>query len=332
MEAIVAILFVGMYLMMVIAAILLLWLHLSSSRNQNHNDDLETMEEGEDDSPIIDESGVSITEIDRYESANHETDENENNLGEVDEDDDGASKQVGIVHRWWRRWKLRRQAALDYDNARGTSHLRMIEVAQKNIHKRIRSQERELRNFKNRKSKLEEKRKAEYLAQLRVYLVNQRLDEVQGIGPRLKRRILQQVFRGSLQDLHLAHRVVGVGESKQHAISMWVHRYQQEMPTLLRTDFPGKEAIRIKYRDHIQRLEEQIRQIRRKRHELVDLLSLVRHKTSGFPQLRKKDFVRALIDDEIYPEDIERYLQGLFPPWEPMPDWFRQVVDEGRPQ
>ena len=39
-------------------------------------------------------------------------------------------------------------------------------------------------------------------------------------------------------------------------------------------------------------------------------------------------FIRAMLNPEASQPDLDRFLQGVFPAWEPMPQWFKQLVSE----
>lgn len=258
---------------------------------------------------------------------------NINDVANGDEEDAEVARPSNVVQRWLRRRHLRRQAILDYKNARGTSHLEMLRTAMRNVRRRREQYEHTIKSLKSRKSTLERERQAELVAQLQSYLVRYRLDEARGIGTKLKQRIVRQVFRGRLEDLYQTQRVVvGVGQSKQYAINSWVTYYKQRLPRLLQEDFPGKGEIIANYREVLLGIAGQIKRLEAQRQTLMELESRVNQKTTLFSQVHKQDLIQALLEEEDYSEEIELYLQGLFAPWEPMPDWFRQALEEGRTQ
>ena len=246
--------------------------------------------------------------------------------------DPSPAQPLSLLQKLVRRWKLRRQARLDYENARGTNHLRIIQSALEHIRKKQKAYKRELQDLAGRQQRLDKQRQAALVNQLHTHLVRDRLDEIKGIGPKLKHRILQQVWRGHLQDLRFAYRVDGVGETKQRAINRWMRRYQRQTPRLLEHDFPGKAATVDWYREEIRRTEHQIRQMEDAREGLRKLQIETARRTAEFSRIRKRDFVRALREKGAYPAHLERYVHGLFTPWEPMPAWFRRVIEEGRPE
>jgi hypothetical protein len=40
-----------------------------------------------------------------------------------------------------------------------------------------------------------------------------------------------------------------------------------------------------------------------------------------------RDFIDALETPNAKPERVNEYIQGAFPEWEPVPSWFREIVN-----
>jgi hypothetical protein len=44
-------------------------------------------------------------------------------------------------------------------------------------------------------------------------------------------------------------------------------------------------------------------------------------------QVTSNAFYRALQSPDNFSEAVEHYLRGVFAEWEPVPDWFREIVE-----
>lgn len=154
--------------------------------------------------------------------------------------------------------RLRSRARHDYRIARGTQHLRQLKTPLSKLERDIRATQDEIRTTKRELDDLKSRR-TDYLRQaLCRHLVNHRLTEVDGIGPRLSKRIVRHCFRGDLHDLRYAERVSRVGPARQSAIVRWVRARESELPRLTKGPFPGKEGVEEKYRAKMAPLERRL--------------------------------------------------------------------------
>lgn len=163
---------------------------------------------------------------------------------------------------------------------------------------------------------------------LSEHLVKQHLTDVHGIGPTLRDRILRYVFRGSLRDLDYAYRVSGIGPNLQRAISTWVRRYLDEFPRLLSADFPGKADISHDHERRVAALKEECEREQAKVERLDALYQKAHTAAQKLGAIRLWHFRRALQGRGEGNAVPSWYLQGVYPAWEPMPEWFETLLNE----
>ena len=148
-----------------------------------------------------------------------------------------------IVRESW----IRTQAREDYMRSRGTYHAREMRTAirrHRSALKPLVDQQRELRD---RLAQMGKKETKELERKLTIALVNESFLKIPGIGPKLKDRIVQACFDGTLESLLRANQVHGVGQEKELAIRTWVHQMKRGFRSRLDGDFAGKALILEKY-------------------------------------------------------------------------------------
>jgi len=235
-----------------------------------------------------------------------------------------------------REYSLRRYARMEYEQARGTAHRRLLEEVLRQRKQReselvlaLERQEEKLTDLKHAKNE-------ELRAALTEWIVNDRLTEVNGIGETLALQIRTKVFRGNLSDLHQAHQVPGISVNRQAAIDTWIHFYESKFTDLERWSYPRKETIEQNYhqklseqRDLIAEIGEQLAAVRTDIVEIDSVLALLSKISeadlaASLIQSSKEQFARdgALLDD------IDGYFRGLFADWETVPDWFQELIAE----
>jgi hypothetical protein len=151
---------------------------------------------------------------------------------------------------------------------------------------------------------------------------------VEGVGPRLQRRIIGQCFRGSLQDLRHAEQVSGVGPTRQAAIMRWVRARERELPHLLKGPFPGKNRVEKEYRAKVAPLEGRLDQARTVLEERETLRNSVKATTDKLRSVQVPDFRKALRPSSSDHPVPDWYLTGAYPAWESPPDWFVTLLSE----
>lgn len=125
--------------------------------------------------------------------------------------------------------KLRQQARIDYQQARGTAHKQLLQAAAKNLQQQQQTQQRTIHTAQAKISQLQTTQSRLLKDAFLDHLVHERLTEIPGIGERRKAEILQKVYKGKLTDLRLAHLLPGIGDQTQAAINKWVNYYQQHL-------------------------------------------------------------------------------------------------------
>lgn len=225
---------------------------------------------------------------------------------------------------------LERQARLDYLNARGTAHLRMLRTAKANLEKKISQLDAEIASCRANESDLESRRADELRRALETHIVESRFREVPELGPSLRTMVIYQVFRGRLTDLKNAHRVQGIGQTRQAYISQWVDNYVSLLPELVKRDFPAKDRINDSYKREIYPIRYRRRELEAQKTILEELMGRANVEIDRLAQFKPIDFRKSLQDPNSARDGLEDYLRGCFSEWEPIPEWFRQIVEMGK--
>jgi hypothetical protein len=223
--------------------------------------------------------------------------------------------------------ELAKQARLDYQQARGTAHLKLLATAIAHREKPRKECEQSLFTAQKEQATVENKQATELDQALARNLIRTRLMEVPGIGAVLCVRILTYGFYGRLSDLNHLN-IEGVGEARQQAIQAWVTRYQQRWSELLQGEFAGKAEILQRYAPDHQRLGDAITSVQAKLAEIDRQLERPKSEVAKLKAVREADFERTLRGRAQATPDMDCYLRGVFAEWEPMPDWFRDLVEE----
>jgi hypothetical protein len=224
--------------------------------------------------------------------------------------------------------RLRNRAQHDYRVARGTQHLKQLKDPLSRLERDIQATRQEIRTVKRRLSDLADKRERDLKEALSRYLVTRRLTEVDGIGPRLRDRIIRHSFRGKLQDLHHAERVSGVGPTRQNAIMRWVRAREREFPALMKASFPRKEEITAEYEAKTASLERKLNRARKALEEKEALHESVSAAVNKLRSVHMSHFKKALRQSTSDQPVPNWYIEGVFPAWESAPDWFVTLLKE----
>jgi hypothetical protein len=223
--------------------------------------------------------------------------------------------------------RLDSRAKHDYRVARGTQHRKQLERPLLELTRDIIATEEESQRAKRALSQLGRTRRLELRGALCRYLVTERLTEVHGIGPRLQQRIMKECFRGDIRDLRHAEKLSNIGPTRQAALSRWVQARERELPRLLETTFPGKEAIIKRYRDRKTALEKRLDRAREQlaqKRALQDPAETARNKLKSVHVSDFRKALRASSPDSHVPD---WYLTGIYAPWESPPDWFITLLE-----
>ena len=226
---------------------------------------------------------------------------------------------------------MRRQAQADYDTARGTAHLRLLQTAQKTLQTQVYQNERHINEHNTTLKDALARRDTELRRALVHHLVEDEFHTIPGIGPRLASAVKSQVFRGELSDLRNASLVDGIGPQKQAAINDWLMKAERRLPGLLAADSPAKQEITRRYQAQKERLTSEIAAAEARNRQLADILKPVDKEIGRLSAVSVRDFESMLADPTTGADKVNRYLLGSFAPWEPMPDWFARALEEAPP-
>lgn len=154
-----------------------------------------------------------------------------------------------------------RRARFDLRNSRGTIHKKLVKKGLVKLNLKITEAESKIQQLNLQKTNLALEERREVERTLSSIIVNTELDDVPGIGPILKERIIRYCFDGTLESLRRASNVHGIGEEKYRAILQWVNNKRYSMPRLLTKDFPGKHDIIRRYSESETRLVEELEKV-----------------------------------------------------------------------
>lgn len=219
--------------------------------------------------------------------------------------------------------QLKKLATHDYEQARGTAHRLLLEQAAWALLAQIADYQRKTDGAKKQMKRDIEQRDAELKQALVRWLVENHLQEVPGIGDRLKREVIHSIFKGNLDDLREAYLVLGIGQQKQQYINQWIKNYNAQIPYRLQQHFPGKLEIGRKYQQAIEEQVQLIEAAEKAQEDPRARLIPIDRELRWLKEIEAKHFIRAYLEPGLDREDLDRYQIGVFAEWETMPDWFR---------
>jgi hypothetical protein len=147
---------------------------------------------------------------------------------------------------------------------------------------------------------------------LTIALINESFLKIPGIGTKLKDRIMQACFDGSLGSLLRAQQVNGVGQEKSFAIRTWVSQIQRSFPKRLNGDFAGKGAILEKYAPRQRELDAQMESLDSEIKAREQVVSEARARQERLTSVSPRDFRRALRGNRKAAEKVARHALGSF--------------------
>jgi len=227
-----------------------------------------------------------------------------------------------------KRNKLNKQAKLDFKSARGTVHLELMREANRRNLQELDRCRAALDGARRRQADIEARRDHELRQTLEAYILQTRLREIPGIGQALAEQLRFLAQRdGGLRALRSAsNRVYGIGETRQAAIDLWVAGCETQMPILLTGDFPGKADAQKRYTTALATSSAETGKLTAQVKMISTRLDRLRIEIEPLAQVTPAAFYRALSGSESLPENAERYLRGAFAEWEPVPEWFKEIV------
>jgi BMFP domain-containing protein YqiC len=226
------------------------------------------------------------------------------------------------------RLRLWLRARRDYLNSRGTAHLKCLRHCLRSLnHVIAETQNRRdvlIRNIYRLESELQEALKRACVA----HVVDEELQEVRGIGPVLKERIIEHCFDGTLESLQNAWRIRGVGETRIQAIREWILDASQRLPSILREDFPEKKQLIRKYSEDRSSLASQVQELEQRIAALSEPARKASAEVNRLSVVGIRTFYAAYKGNTDASRKVSAYLSGIFPEWERDPDWFKSLIAE----
>lgn len=232
------------------------------------------------------------------------------------------------VPRMSARRRISKKAHADYARCRGTLHARQL-------HAGTQKHELALKPFAVERGRIGDALDAvareevkELRRALEADLVHGPLAEVRGIGPKLRDRIVEACFDGTLDSLKDAQRVPGVGAETAADIQAWVQQTKNRLPQLLKGDFGGKEEILstfVQRRGELVARRTKLDQILQSRRSL---LSQAGEKLASLQLVTPTTFRAALQGNPEAAERVAAHTLGAFPEWETTPVWFTEITAE----
>jgi small-conductance mechanosensitive channel len=222
--------------------------------------------------------------------------------------------------------RITRKAHTDYAACRGTVHARQLRSAIERHEAALRPLFQERNRIGAALDSLARTELKELRQALTRHLVDGPFVEVRGVGPKLKERIVEACFDGTLESLIQAQHVPGVGEEKAVDIRAWVQETQNKMPQLLKGVFDGKAEIQDRYgrrRNDLTSRRIELDQVLATRRALLEKAS---EKLTVLELVTPALYRAALQGDVHAAERVAAHTLGAFPEWAPEPTWFTAIL------
>jgi hypothetical protein len=226
------------------------------------------------------------------------------------------------------RRRVTKKAHADYASCRGTLHARQLRAGITKHELALRSLTVEQNRMDSTIESLERCELNELRQALARSLVNGPLSEVHGVGSRLRDRIVETCFDGTLESLNEVQQVPCVGPDMALEISTWVQQMTNRLPELLKNGFEGKAAIKEVYDRQRSDLAAQRIQHEQTIQSMRDMLSHAKRKLTNLELATPAVYRRALEGDAEAAERVAAHTIGVFPEWAPAPEWFAELVRE----
>ena len=234
---------------------------------------------------------------------------------------------MDFISDWKKNRLLKNQAQQDYQQARGSLHLNWLLEGVDSLVQSVAEYRQQISDFVRDLKRLERTRDESLRLALEHHIAHTRLNEIPGIGEKLAQEIVASVFQSRLADFRVANQLSGIGENKQDHIDQWIARYEGLIPLMLADDFPGKVEIVGTENPKIEKIRQHILKLGEKRDQLQTYVQRAEIEIQKLSQVNEQDFFTALIDPaSVDRQAIDQFLQGVYPEWEPMPDWFNEII------
>jgi len=227
-----------------------------------------------------------------------------------------------------RKNTLKALAKAEYEASRGVQHLAMLEEASERLTVWLKRCENIINNLSNDLEDIQKQTLSKLRITLEKHLIKMHITEIPGIGQSLGSTILHSVYMNTLNDLRHAYIYNGIGETKQRYIDRWVAQYDRKIPALLKQDFPGKSAIISSANNQVRSLQSELIKWEAKKVRKQNKLERVTKEIESLKKVTVDDFIKARVEHEGDQAQIEEFISGVFPEWETMPEWFKEVIQQ----
>ncbi len=224
--------------------------------------------------------------------------------------------------------RLRGRAKNDYLHSRGTLHRNLLQTAITKLDSDITQLRGKVQALTQQRQTIADTRDKELERALTSHIMEQELENVPGIGPVLKERIIRSPYSINLDNLARAGPIKGLGNEKSTAIRRWARNMKAKVPKRLRDDFPGKTEITEKYAVLDSEAE---KELSLSSLQLQDLEALRKDAANALAELRMvhaSTFLDAYRGDREASEAVTHYLTGVFPEWRSPPQWFKKLTEK----
>jgi hypothetical protein len=176
-------------------------------------------------------------------------------------------------------------------------------------------------------SKLKQSRHNALAEIIETTIFERYITEIPGIGDKLKGQLKTKVFRKQLSDLRSASALInGIGDNRQDLINNWIRSWENKIPILIEEQFYGKDKIEKQFQPKILEKNKEIQKLKNELITVQTKISRINKHISTLNDITVNDFKNAIVDHDHKNEKLDAYSQGLFPEWEPIPDWFIELI------
>lgn len=227
-------------------------------------------------------------------------------------------------------FRLVMKAKSDFLSARGRYHLKLMRKILPKVKKDLEKKSKEINEVKKNIEEILKEREKELKREAALVLIQNLENEVKGIGPKMKERIIKFCFRESIEDLKNAYLFIkGVGREKQFLINKWIAKQMPIFQSMIfgEADFPVKREIFKKYEIKIQNLQKNLNKVNKEMKEMETLKIRLENEIEKFQKIKLIDFIKAYYRKDLSTsQKVKDYLIGVFPEWDSVPNWFKKLI------
>ena len=241
----------------------------------------------------------------------------------------GVALATGTVLRFlprYRRSQLLRRAGVDYHECRGTEHVRLLRQGVDRHEAAIHLLRHELPQIDARLEADRRLEADEIWASLLRHTVSERLIEIPGVGPKLRDTLLTECFDGTLESLERVEDLAGVGEEKAAAIHQWIKTLRAKLPEQIHEPFPQRVEIEARHLAIREAIGAERSALLERLAVLEPRLEQAQRELERLSRITVFDFVHAMQGNTAAAQRVSTYAMGVFPEWDPAPDWFEGIL------